>query len=245
MLVWPIDHLTIGLNIIKFYNTRVYFRALISIQKSLYFIQPISLATNHKLAMQKRDDITLRIGPYSVEQKKFIVEQVVDNHFSPRDLSRKYRMSSHTIRDWVKKSGKTLPKTYKKSGTDKDRNGQENQSQGCAEDNTSVGEKWICGVCGHVFNFERHLMSHHYSNLCPGKKLSEPHKDNTDHDSKSNVNMTEHNGEAASNFNFVDCGPTIKEEIKEEVVECESDPLRLSHTVQSLDEPVTYEEFFP
>jgi len=208
--------------------------------------------------MQKRDDITLRIGPYSVEQKKFIVEQVVDNHFSPRDLSRKYRMSSHTIRDWVKKSGKTLPKIYKESGTYEDHNGQftklghTNQLQGCAENNASITyvkyveyEKWICGVCGHVFNFERHLMSHHYSNLCPGKKLSEPHKDITDHDSKSNVNMTEHNGEAASNFNFVDCGPTIKEEIKEEVVEYESDPLRLSHTVQSLDEPVTYEEFFP
>ena len=180
--------------------------------------------------------------PYPIEQKKFIVEQVVDKHFAPSDLSRKYGMNPHTIRDWVKKFGKTLPKTYKKSGTYKYRNGQE---KGCDENNTSVGEKWICGVCGHVFNFERHLMSHHYSNLCPGKKLSEPPKDITDDDSKSNVNMTEHNGEAASNFNFVDCGPTIKEEIKEEVVECESDPLRLSHTVQSLDEPVTSEEFFP
>ena len=42
---------------------------------------------------------------------------------------------------------------------------------------------------------------------------------------------------------FVDCGPTIKEEIKEENVEFH-DPLRLSYVVQSLDEPVTYEEFF-
>ena len=42
---------------------------------------------------------------------------------------------------------------------------------------------------------------------------------------------------------FVDCGPTIKEEIKEENVEFH-DPLRLSYAVQSLDEPVTYEEFF-
>ena len=42
---------------------------------------------------------------------------------------------------------------------------------------------------------------------------------------------------------FVDCGETIKEEIKEENVEFH-DPLRLSYAVQSLDEPVTYEEFF-
>ena len=42
---------------------------------------------------------------------------------------------------------------------------------------------------------------------------------------------------------FVDCGPTIKEEIKEENIEFH-DPLRLSYVVQSLDEPVTFEEFF-
>merc|ERR1719427_2478248 len=36
---------------------------------------------------------------------------------------------------------------------------------------------------------------------------------------------------------FVDCGPEIKEEIKEENVESH-DPLRLSYAVQSLDEPV-------
>ena len=41
---------------------------------------------------------------------------------------------------------------------------------------------------------------------------------------------------------FVDCGETIKEEIKEENVEFH-DPLRLSFAVQSLDEPVTYEAF--
>ena len=42
---------------------------------------------------------------------------------------------------------------------------------------------------------------------------------------------------------FVDCGPEIKEEIKEENVEFH-DPLRLSYAVQSLDEPVTFKEFF-
>ena len=52
---------------------------------------------------------------------------------------------------------------------------------------------------------------------------------------------------ASSSLNltqFVDCGETIKEEIKEEVnEEYQRDPLRLSNAVQSLDEPVTYEEF--
>ena len=44
---------------------------------------------------------------------------------------------------------------------------------------------------------------------------------------------------------FVDCGETIKEEIKEEVEdEYQRDPLILSNAVQSLDESVTYEEFF-
>ena len=42
---------------------------------------------------------------------------------------------------------------------------------------------------------------------------------------------------------FVDCEDTIKEDIKEEVEdEYQRDPLRLSNAVQSLDEPVTYEE---
>ena len=43
---------------------------------------------------------------------------------------------------------------------------------------------------------------------------------------------------------FIDCGHTIKEEIKEEVdEEYQPDPLRLSNGVQSLEEPFTYEEF--
>ena len=56
-------------------------------------------------------------------------------------------------------------------------------------------------------------------------------------ESEETVASTSHN------LQFVDCGETIKEEIKEENVEFH-DPLRLSYAVQSLDEPVTYEEFF-
>ena len=57
-------------------------------------------------------------------------------------------------------------------------------------------------------------------------------------ESEETVASTSHN------LQFVDCGETIKEEIKEEVdEEYQRDPLRLSNAVQSLDEPVTYEEF--
>ena len=56
-------------------------------------------------------------------------------------------------------------------------------------------------------------------------------------ESQETVGSTSHNL-----TEYVDCGETIKEEIKEENVEFH-DPLRLSFAVQSLDEPVTYEAF--
>lgn len=34
---------------------------------------------------------------------------------SPGDLGRKWGCSADTIRQWVKKAGKVLPKTYKKT----------------------------------------------------------------------------------------------------------------------------------
>lgn len=40
--------------------------------------------------------------------------KVVEEHFSPADVAKKYKVSAHSIRDWIKKSGKVLPKTYKK-----------------------------------------------------------------------------------------------------------------------------------
>ena len=59
--------------------------------------------------------------------------------------------------------------------------------------------------------------------------------------SSSSQNVETNTGDIPTQF--VDCGPEIKEEMKEENVEFH-DPLRLSFDVQSLDEPVTYEEFF-
>ena len=68
-------------------------------------------------------------------------------------------------------------------------------------------------------------------------QISDDMKNETS-ESEETVASTSHNLE------FVDCGETIKEEIKEEVEEeYQRDPLRLSNAVQSLDEPVTYEEF--
>lgn len=87
-------------------------------------------AANGDIMMDLHDDVGIE-GPsnvagnkvaatpkshtYSVEQKREIVAQVCDEHFSPSDVARKFSVSPHTIRDWVKKSGKVLPKTYKKA----------------------------------------------------------------------------------------------------------------------------------
>ena len=61
---------------------------------------------------------------------------------------------------------------------------------------------------------------------------------------KSETSLSEETVASISHhLEFVNCGETIKEEIKEENMEFH-DPLRLSYAVQSLDEPVTYEDFF-
>ena len=49
------------------------------------------------------------------EQRAEIVREVTEGLNAPTDLARKYKISAHKIRDWVKKSGQTLPKQYKKS----------------------------------------------------------------------------------------------------------------------------------
>ena len=44
-----------------------------------------------------------------------IIAECVDDHISPVDLAKKYSVNADTIRAWIRKAGKTLPKTYKKS----------------------------------------------------------------------------------------------------------------------------------
>ena len=52
---------------------------------------------------------------YTPEQRTEIVREVLEGLIAPSDLARKYKISAHSIRDWVKKTGQPLPKQYKKS----------------------------------------------------------------------------------------------------------------------------------
>ena len=49
------------------------------------------------------------------EQRQQIVNECVENHISPMDLAKKWGCNPDTIRSWVRKAGKTLPKQYKKT----------------------------------------------------------------------------------------------------------------------------------
>merc|ERR1719430_1418391 len=45
------------------------------------------------------------------------MREVLEDHISPGDLSKKYNISAHSIRDWIKKAGHQLPKSYKRRST--------------------------------------------------------------------------------------------------------------------------------
>ena len=47
-----------------------------------------------------------------------IVSECVELQMSPSYLGKKWGCSADTIRQWVKKAGKVLPKTYKKTKSD-------------------------------------------------------------------------------------------------------------------------------
>ena len=49
------------------------------------------------------------------EQKSQIINECVEDMISPVDLAKKWGCNPDTIRAWVRKAGKVLPKTYKKS----------------------------------------------------------------------------------------------------------------------------------
>ena len=46
--------------------------------------------------------------------KAVIMREVLEDHISPNELSRKYSIPAYAIRDWVKKAGHRLPKSYKR-----------------------------------------------------------------------------------------------------------------------------------
>ena len=42
------------------------------------------------------------------------MKEVLEDHISPTFLSKKYSIPAYAIRDWIKKAGHTLPKSYKR-----------------------------------------------------------------------------------------------------------------------------------
>lgn len=50
----------------------------------------------------------------TTEQRNQIIAECVEDHISPVDLAKKYVVNADTIRAWIRKAGKTLPKNYKK-----------------------------------------------------------------------------------------------------------------------------------
>jgi len=55
---------------------------------------------------------------YSGEFKHDVVQRVVKDQFSPKEVGKEFGVSAHTVRDWVKRSGNQLPKVYKKMSHD-------------------------------------------------------------------------------------------------------------------------------
>merc|ERR1712096_79253 len=49
------------------------------------------------------------------EQKTQIIHECVEDKISPTTLARKWQCNADTIRTWVRKAGKQLPKQYKTS----------------------------------------------------------------------------------------------------------------------------------
>ena len=59
-------------------------------------------------------DCRAKSSTFTREQKAEIIREVLEQFISPRDVARKYNISPHSIRDWIKKTGAQLPKTYKR-----------------------------------------------------------------------------------------------------------------------------------
>ena len=57
---------------------------------------------------------TISGAAFTQEQRGRIMKEVLEDHISPGDLSKKYNISAHCIRDWIKKAGHQLPKSYKR-----------------------------------------------------------------------------------------------------------------------------------
>ena len=69
------------------------------------------LLTNQRF-IRNQGNITKNL---TTDQRAQIINECVEDHVSPVDLAKKYSVNADTIRAWIRKAGKTLPKTYKKS----------------------------------------------------------------------------------------------------------------------------------
>ena len=58
------------------------------------------------------------VSPHTVPeaQKQAIMREVLEEHISPNELAKKYNIRAYAIREWIKKAGHTLPKSYKRFG---------------------------------------------------------------------------------------------------------------------------------
>lgn len=52
---------------------------------------------------------------FSQEEKDEIVAECLETLVSPNELGKKYGATADTIRGWIKKAGKELPKNYKRT----------------------------------------------------------------------------------------------------------------------------------
>ena len=63
---------------------------------------------------QPKSSLSPTFRRYTQEQKMQIINECVENLTSPKDLSRKWGCGQDTIRNWVRKAGKELPRKYRK-----------------------------------------------------------------------------------------------------------------------------------
>ena len=88
-------------------------------------VQPIQVDENQTLEFpnppskrQKTGAPALAVGGVNnltVEQRSRIVAECCEDLVSPTDLARKWNCNADSIRTWVRKAGRQLPKQYKKA----------------------------------------------------------------------------------------------------------------------------------
>ena len=76
--------------------------------------KPLKQAVLKPHQKQTKSSLSPTFRKYTQEQKTQIINECVENLTSPKDLSRKWGCGQDTIRNWVKKAGKELPRKYRK-----------------------------------------------------------------------------------------------------------------------------------